>query len=134
MNNRSFSNYAPLLIRIVIGISFILHGIPKLTNLAGTTQFFSKVGIPMAGIAAPVIGILEVIGGLALILGLFVEIFSILLTLDMIGAILAAKSGKGWVGGFELELLLGITALSLLFSGPGAFSVTKGLLLKRSSI
>lgn len=123
MNSKAI---APLIIRIIFGISFILHGFPKLQNLAGTAQFFSKLGIPVPHISAPFVGGLEIIGGIALLLGVGTDLFAGLLAIDMLVATLSAKAGKGWVGGFELELLLCAGAVSLIFSGPGLLSLTKG--------
>ena len=65
------------------------------------------------------IALLEVIGGFALILGIATRIASILFIIEMAGAILVAKISKGFVGGYELELLLMFIAISLLISGPG---------------
>ena len=61
MNIQRLSNYGPLPIRILAGISFIAHGIPKLVDPAMTQGFFGNIGLPPE-MAIP-IGLLEVIGG-----------------------------------------------------------------------
>jgi putative oxidoreductase len=56
-------SFGPLPIRIIAGTAFIVHGLPKLANVAGTKAFFaSKMGLP-AALALPV-GLLEVIGAI----------------------------------------------------------------------
>jgi putative oxidoreductase len=128
-----YSEFAPLILRIVIGISFLLHGYSKVTNLAGTTKFFTMLNIPMPQYAATFVGWLEIVGGIALILGLLSQLFAILLAINMIVAILSAKWGKGWVG-IELELLLLAGSLSLLFSGPGLISLTNGWISSKRTL
>jgi putative oxidoreductase len=69
MANGKLAQYGPLPIRILAEIAFIIHGLPKLSNIAGTEQFFANmVGLP--AIMALPIGLLEVVGGIALIVGM----------------------------------------------------------------
>jgi putative oxidoreductase len=67
--------------------------------------------------------LLEVIGGIFLLVGVLTRITSALLVMDMIGAILIVKLSKGFVGGYELDLLLLAMALSLILTGPGRISI-----------
>ena len=68
-------------IRIIAGNAFIVNGLPKLANVAGTEAFFaSKMGLP-AALALPV-GLLEVIGGIVLIVGVLTRIASILFIIE----------------------------------------------------
>lgn len=113
--------FSQLPIRIVAGTAFMLHGYPKLMDVAGTQGFFGNIGLP-AELALP-IALLEFFGGLALILGILTRIASILLIGDMIGAIMLVKLPKGFIGGFELELLLLACAATLLIGGPGVASI-----------
>src|SRR5918911_2804430 len=116
------SQYGPLPIRILAGIAFIIHGLPKLSNVAGTEHFLANmVGLP-AAMALP-IGLLEVIGGIALLVGVLTRIASILFIIEMIGSTITAKLSRGFVGGYELDLLLMAISISLLLTGPGRISV-----------
>ena len=93
------AQYGPLPIRILAGIAFIIHGLPKLSDIAGTEDFFANmVGLP-AAMALP-IGLLEVIGGIALLVGVLTRIASILLIIEMIGSTIVAKLSRGFVGGY----------------------------------
>jgi putative oxidoreductase len=120
------TSFSPLPLRIIAGISFIMHGLPKLTVLDKTQGFFGHLGLP-PDLALP-ISLFEVIGGTVLLLGIFTRIASILFIIEMAGAILAAKLTKGFVGGYELELLLMFISISLLISGPGRISIERDVL------
>jgi putative oxidoreductase len=114
------AQYGPLPIRILAGIAFIIHGLPKLSNIAGTEHFFANmIGLP-AAMALP-IGLLEVIGVLT-------RIASILFIIEMIGSTITAKLSRGFVGGYELDLLLMAIAITLLLTGPGRISIEWNIL------
>jgi putative oxidoreductase len=116
------AQYGPLPLRILAGISFIIHGLPKLSNIAGTEHFFSSmIGLP-AAMALP-IGLLEVIGGIALLVGILTRLASIMFIIEMIGSTITAKLSKGFVGGYEVDLLLMAISISLLLTGPGRISI-----------
>jgi putative oxidoreductase len=72
---------------------------------------------------AMLIGLLEVIGGVALIVGILTRIASILFIIEMLGATIVAKLPKGFVGGYEFDLLLMSISISLLLTGPGRASI-----------
>ena len=79
--------FSPLPLRIIAGIAFILHGLPKLSGIDKTSGFFGSIGLPPE-LALP-IALLEIIGGFALIVGIVTRIASILFIIEMIGAILS---------------------------------------------
>lgn len=80
-------------------------------------NFFNNVGsTPELSV---IIGLLEVIGGLALLLCVVTRIAAILLVIDMIGAIFVVKISKGFIDGFEWDLLYLFIMLSLILTGPG---------------
>ena len=128
------SAFAPLPIRIMAGIAFIIHGLPKFENLQGTQGFFASVGIPAD--LALLIGLLEVIGGVLLIVGLLTRIASILFIIEMIGAILIVKAGNSFTGegGYEVDLLLMTISISLLLSGPGRVSIERDIQIGRAHV
>jgi putative oxidoreductase len=130
MAYEKLAQYGPLPLRILAGIAFIIHGLPKLSNIAGTEQFFANmVGLP-AAMALPV-GLLEVIGGIALLVGVLTRIASILFIIEMIGSTITAKLSRGFVGGYELDLLLMAISISLLLTGPGRIISIEWNVLKR---
>ncbi|HEX2557798.1 MAG TPA: DoxX family protein [Nitrososphaera sp.] len=116
------AQYGPLPVRILAGIAFMSHGLPKLSNVAGAEDFFANmIGLPPE-MALPV-GLLEVIGGIALLAGALTRVASILFIIEMIGSTIVAKLSRGFVGGYELDLLLMAISVSLLLTGPGRISI-----------
>lgn len=128
MQIEKISSFAPLPIRIMAGVAFILHGMPKFDDLLGTQGFFASVGIPAD--LALLIGLLEVIGGILLIVGLVTRVAAILFAVEMICAILIVKAGNSFMGqgGFEVDLLLMSISISLAISGPGRLSIEKEII------
>lgn len=86
---------------------------------SSTTQFGN---LPHTSRGQVPIGVLEVVGGFAILVGLLTRIASILFIIEMIGAPLLTKISEGFVGGYELDLLLMAISISLLLTGPGKIS------------
>lgn len=120
---RVYPQFAPLVLRVVVGITFLIHGAMKFASLGQIIQGFGQMGIPLPGIVGPLVALVEVIGGLALILGIGTQLFSLLLALVMLGVIVFVKGGSGFVGGFEFELSLLAGLVALVLSGPGAWAI-----------
>lgn len=118
-----------LLIRVAIGLVFLFHGWEKVTDLSGTAAGFAGIGIPE--IISYGVSFLELLGGLALILGVWVKWVGILLAIEMLFAIILVKLGTGFVGGFEFELILLLISAGLAFTGPGAYALQKPLKKRR---
>ncbi|WP_157249867.1 DoxX family protein [Nonomuraea typhae] len=119
--------YTLLIGRVVLGAVFLVHGLQKFTGgIAGTTAFFEKIGVPLPGVAAPVVAVLEVGGGIALILGAALPIVGVLLAVDMIGALLLVHLPNGFLvsdGGYEFVVTLAAFSLVIGFSDGGALAV-----------
>lgn len=116
-----------LVLRVVVGVVFIAHGSQKLFTygLAGITGGFEQMGVPMASVTAPLVTFVELIGGVALILGFLTPIAAALLAIDMLGAILFVhgKNGLFLPNGYEFALTLLAANVTLLLAGPGAAAV-----------
>ena len=121
-------DYGLLPIRIIAGLTFIAHGLPKFFDVSGGYGFFESVNLPPE-LFVP-IALLEVVGGLAILLGILTRIASALLIIEMLGAILLVKLSKGFIGGYEFELLLISIFISLVILGPGKISI-ENYILKR---
>jgi putative oxidoreductase len=138
MNNATLTTTARTILRVVVGFLFAAHGWQKYNEwtIAGTTAAFGDMGIPMADVAAPVIATLELVGGVALILGFLTRPVAVLLTLDMLGALVLVHLSAGVFvanNGYELVLLLGAAALALALVGPGRASADYALFGRRES-
>ncbi|MDT0326913.1 DoxX family protein [Nocardiopsis lambiniae] len=118
------SDLTALLGRIVVGVVFIAHGLPKAMNPEGTAQGFAAMGIPFPTFSALLGAVIEVGGGLALIIGLALPLAGLALAFMMAGAYYFVHVGDPLVGGYELALVMGATALALGFSG-GRYSLDR---------
>ena len=119
-------DYAALSLRIALGVLFIAHGLLKVLvfTVPGTVAFFASIGLPGA-LAYPVIAA-ELIGGAALIAGVYVRPVAVALATISFGAIIA-HAGNGWVfsapgGGWEYPLFLGVVTLVQALLGAGAYA------------
>ena len=74
------------------------------------------------------VGLLEVIGSIALMVGVLTRIASFLFVIEMSGSTIVAKLPRGFVGGYEVDLLLMAISISLLLTGPGRISVEWNIL------
>lgn len=79
---------APLLARLGFGQAFVVTGLGKLDNLPRVVEFFASLGIPLPSVQAPLIATLELVGGIALLLGLATRTFAFLLACTMVVALL----------------------------------------------
>ncbi len=124
----AYRSYVPLLLRLGVGLTFFFAGLGKVMGgTAGVAGFFGSLGIPAPAMMGPFIAYLELLGGLALILGLFTRAFSLLFIANMLVALVlvnlpAAGAAATVAEGFtsvrtELLLLLGSLCLVLLGSG-----------------
>ena len=115
------------ILRIVVGIVFIAHGAQKLFvfGIGGVTAGFAQMHIPLPMIAAPVVAIVEFVGGIALVVGFFTRIAAILIAIDMVGAILFVHGRNGFFlpMGFEFAFLILGACAALAVGGPGEYSV-----------
>lgn len=113
--------------RVFCGVVFIMHGYPKIMNLAGTSTFFSEnFGVP--GWVAVPIAILEFFGGILLVAGFATRILSVLFILEMLGAMMFVSFAQGWdvfQGGYEYNLALIILLVAVILLGPGPLSVDR---------
>ena len=72
---------------------------------------------------ATVVAIIEIVGGIALIIGLGTRIASLVLGVVLVVAIFQAKLGMGFLGGYELDIALLAMAVHLVLSGSSLLSV-----------
>ena len=122
---------ALLIIRLVAGIIFLMHGWGKLTGNPSIEMFTGMVGglgFPMPIFFAWVVALTETLGGIALILGVFVRPAGVLLSIVMLVALGMVKKFSFPVGDIDFALL-GI-AVALTMSGPGHFSLAHKMMGK----
>jgi len=115
------------ILRVIVGIVFLMHGIQKLKmGHAGVTGFFGNLGIPAPSIMAGLIMMLETLGAASFIAGFLTRVVAAGFIVDMLGAILTVHLPKGFSaanGGYEFPLTLLAAAVALAIAGPGAAAV-----------
>jgi putative oxidoreductase len=116
------------LLRVVTGIVFFVHGWQKLFTFGyeGTTQGFTQMGVPLPAIGAAIVIAVELLGGLALILGFLTRLVSLPLAINMLVALALVHFENGFFagnGGYEFVLLLAAASASLFFLGSGVFAL-----------
>jgi putative oxidoreductase len=117
-----------LLIRLGLAYIFIEHSLQKLSNIAGSLKFFGHLGLPAPLFTLYFVCIIELIGGVCMLLGAFTDIAGLLLAVDMLGVIITVRTGpmaKGLLAGHEFELMLLIMSLAITLIGPGMFSLMR---------
>jgi putative oxidoreductase len=116
-----------LISRIMLGISFFVHGLSKFQGgIGNTANWFDSIGIP--GLLAYVVATIELVGGLLMILGLGTRIIAVLFGIIMLVAILKVKLSAGFLGdgqrsGYELDLVLLALSSLLALSGSRLYSL-----------
>ncbi|MCQ6276089.1 DoxX family protein [Bacillus sp. V3B] len=118
-----------LILRVVLGVIFFIHGLVKFQDgIENTVGWFSSIGLP--GFLAYGVALIELVGGMALIIGFGTKIISALLAILMIGATLKVKLAVGFLGngqmaGYELDLALLAMAIYLAINGSKLLSVSR---------
>lgn len=79
---------SPLVVigRVLLALMFILSGFQKLTHLEGTAGFIASGGLPFPALLAVVVGLLELLGGLAIAIGLQARLAALALGLFTLAA------------------------------------------------
>ena len=125
---------APLVTRLVVGITFYYTGHGKLQNLDKTASFFADLGIPFPAANAIFISSLEFFGGMCLMAGFGTRIFAALLSSTMVVALLTADRDS-FVSKFPADLTDVSPVVLLLFLAwlvlYGAGSVSLDRLISR---
>jgi putative oxidoreductase len=135
-----YHQWAPLLTRLVIGYGFMVHGWAKLSHgPASFEKLLVQVGAPLPHLTSWIVPFVELLGGLAILLGAFVTITAIPLSTIMLVAIFTVHLKYGFssiatIGltpdgpvfgppGYEVALLYIAGLVSLILGGAGVFSV-----------
>ena len=121
--------YAVLLLRVVSGVWFLVHGGVKIFVFtpAGTAKFFESLGLP--GALAYLIIALEVVGGLALIFGVYARAVAVVLAVELLGTIVSLHGANGFVftnphgGGWEYPAFWAVTLVAIALLGDGPYAL-----------
>jgi putative oxidoreductase len=126
MIDQKLAPYGALLLRVTMGVLFILHGVylkAMVFGMAGAGKFFASLGLPEW--FAWVVMLYETIGGLMLILGVSTRWVSIFLGIHLLVAAYLGHGANGWAfankgGGYEYPVFWAIACFALAMIGSGA--------------
>lgn len=122
----SNSSVTILLGRILLAVIFLLSGFGKLTAISGTAAYFGSLGLPLPTVTAVVVGLIELLGGIAVLIGFQTRATAWVLAVFTIATGLVAHTG--WADQMQMIQFLKNLAITggfllLASSGAGAYSV-----------
>src|SRR5215813_8328631 len=110
------ARWAPVPLRLIVGLGFMQHGIAKLTR--GPDVFaaiLQAIGVPAPHLMAWAIIAIELLGGLAVLIGAFVTLASIPMAAVLVVAVFTVQLPYG----FSSIKLIGVTPAGAQFGPPG---------------
>ena len=140
LNSERWQRWVPIPIRIILGVGSMVHGWAKLSRgPAVFAELLKQAHVPLPLANAWLVTLLEIFGGLALLLGAFVTIVSVPLILSMLGAMFTVNIKYGFsavktIGltpegpqfgppGYEINLLYIAGLVALILGGAGPLSI-----------
>ena len=140
LNGEQWRRWIPVPLRIILGVGFMVHGWAKLSRgPAAFAELLKQAHMPLPLANAWLVTLLEIFGGLALLMGAFVAIVSVPLILSMLGAMftvniqygfsaintigLTADGPKFGPPGYEINLLYIAGLVALILGGAGPLSI-----------
>jgi putative oxidoreductase len=116
LNGDRWRRWVPVPIRMIIGVGFLAHGWAKWSRgPAAFAELLKQVGVPLPLANAWLVTLLEIFGGLAVLMGAFVAVVSVPLILSMLGAMFTVNIKYG----FSAVNTIGLTPEGPLFGPPG---------------
>ena len=129
IQTRNTAAYGVTLLRISLGVMWIAHALLKLFvfTLPGTAKFFESVGLP--GIMAYPVFAVELLGGAAILFGVYARQVSLALT-PVMAVAASVHFGNGWLftnqcGGWEYPVFLAVASVALWLVGDGALALRR---------
>lgn len=134
---RDKQDWALLLMRVALGLIFIVYGWRHVVGLEGfTNAFANQFNIPWPAITAPLAAYVELLGGVAVLLGVLTRYAGAALAIVMVVSTLTVKLPTGLENGndilglsgfWDLDLALFTMGIALSLAGPGAYALERGL-------
>ena len=130
MNERNLAPYGALLLRVSLGVMFLVHSLylkGVVYTLPGTVKFFESQGLP--GFSTYLVFAAEAIGGAMLVLGVKTRWASVALVPVLLGATWV-HAGNGWLftnagGGWEYPVFLALATVVQALVGDGAYALSR---------
>jgi len=126
------SDLAYLVVRLTAGLMLLPHGWPKVFTFGatGVTTMLTRYGIPVPGMFAYVLMVVETIGAVMIAIGLFTRVVAALLVIEFLVIIFVAHWPRGYgvgSGGIEFPLMWGLLFVAIMLRGGGPWSVDRKL-------
>lgn len=112
--------------RILLSVIFILAGFGKITNLSGTAGYFAGTGLPVPMVTAVVVSLVELVGGIFILVGFFTRPTAYVLAAFCIATAFIAHfnfADMNQMINFQKNFAMAGGFLVLAAFGPGALSV-----------
>ncbi len=129
MGTESLILWAPLPLRIVIGLIFILQGIPKLINPERTATKLLRLKVFQPKLLGILLAMVETFGGLAILIGFSTRIATIILTIVMVIAAYLKRTKMKKTIQIEVMIIIGLIILTIIGAGEFSIDLTFGWLL-----
>lgn len=140
--SRRFARWAPLPLRLIVGGGFIQHGVAKwMHGPSNFANILQALNVPHPHLAAILTIATEILGGCAVLLGAFIPLAAIPMTIVLLVAIFTVRlpngfssirlkgvtAGKAQFGppGYECDLLYIAGLVTLVLGGPGPLALTR---------
>lgn len=116
-----YQNLIIFVARIVLGVTFVKHGWPKIKNPLGMKEWLAGMKFPAPVFLSVIVALVEFFGGIAVLTGIYIQPASLLIAINMVVATFVKKyhMKKNWADGYELDLALLALALMLALYGAG---------------
>ncbi len=123
-----YGGCAIFFLRVALGALFIVHGWPKLKNLDAAAKSFDGMGFKPGRFFGTFAGLLEFIGGIAIVIGFLVSPIAVIFAVEFL-VILIWRFSKNmpFVGGWELDLIIFAALIVLIVFGAGSYALTFSL-------
>lgn len=131
--NRGMVDGAILILRVTLGLCFVIHAMGKLGlvgpgNMAGFTSWLKSLGLPFPALQARLAMLSELIGGVLIACGLGTRVAAAVCGITMLIAAFIGHKGGGYLitnnpPGNEYAQNLAIFMLVLILLGPGHYSL-----------
>lgn len=121
----AYQEWGFLILRVALGAILIWHGVPKLKDISGTGSWMGSVGFRPGKFFAVFTGLLELLGGVAIVLGFLTQIFAALFAIEFLLILLTIKR-KAPFKDKEFDILI-LGASLLLMTGGGTISLEEYL-------
>ena len=119
--------WAPTIARVAAGAVFVSQSFGKLFDYSNEVHDFRRYEVPWPEVALPAVGVLELVGGVLLVVGVLTRPAALALALNMVGAIATAGRVEGGTFNLVVAPLMLAAMLFVLWAGPGRWSVDEHL-------